>query len=373
MLRNLVVAISLMALFFSCSSQKSTSSEEGKTIISGKVLEESEPGDIVLSKFGDGELSPMDTTTTGENGEFKFEVEHKHPGLYIVNVYDKKRITLVLDSADVHIETTTNKNDDYKVTGSQPSKDIKNLLTLADAFSKSQRQLQRKFMEARKSGDQSQLQQIRAQAQKMRSNFHGSLKDSIRNMAPSMAGLFGMQLMDQSQHVAFADSIAGIYQNARGDVPLVKNLVDNVKSLKSLQVGNEAPNLKLANPEGDTVSLHSLRGKVVLIDFWAAWCKPCRVENPKVVDVYEKYHDKGFEIYGVSLDRKKEDWVKAIKKDGLPWIHVSDLQHYNSKAAEKYNVNAIPFTVLLDREGKIIAKGLRAEGLRKELEKIFDS
>ena len=109
-----------------------------------------------------------------------------------------------------------------------------------------------------------------------------------------------------------------------------------------------------------------------MIDFWAAWCRPCRVENPNVVALYKKYNSKGFEVFGVSLDRKKEDWVKAIEMDGLSWTHVSDLQYFNSAAARLYNIQAIPATYLLDKEGKIIAKNLRGIALRKKLEELFD-
>ena len=109
----------------------------------------------------------------------------------------------------------------------------------------------------------------------------------------------------------------------------------------------------------------------MLIDFWAAWCRPCRAENPNVVKMYNKYKDENFEILGVSLDRRKQDWVNAIEKDGLIWKHVSDLKYYGSEAALTYRVNAIPATYLIDPDGKILAKGLRGETLRKKLEEIF--
>ena len=142
--------------------------------------------------------------------------------------------------------------------------------------------------------------------------------------------------------------------------------------MRKLAVGQVAPEITLADPSGNMVSLSSLRGNYVMIDFWAAWCKPCRAENPNVVALYKKYNPKGFEVFGVSLDRKKEDWLKAIEKDGLSWTHVSDLQYFNSEAAQLYNIQAIPATYLLDKEGKIIAKNLRGIALRKKLEELFD-
>jgi thiol-disulfide isomerase/thioredoxin len=125
-------------------------------------------------------------------------------------------------------------------------------------------------------------------------------------------------------------------------------------------VGAPAPEIRQATPQGKELALSDLRGKVVLIDFWASWCRPCRVENPRLKEVYAKYKDQGFEILGVSLDRDHNAWVKAIQDDGLPWKHVSDLRYWQNAAALEYAVSSIPHGVLVDREGQIIARGVRA-------------
>ena len=152
----------------------------------------------------------------------------------------------------------------------------------------------------------------------------------------------------------------------------VKELVSQVDSLNIIEVGSIAPDIILKNADGKEIKLSSLRGKYVLIDFWASWCRPCRGESANLVKMYKKYNKSGFEIYSVSLDEKKEDWVGAIKKDGLSaWTHVSDLQYWNSAAAKQYKVTSIPYTLLLDKEGKIIAKELRGEELAKKLSEIF--
>lgn len=140
-----------------------------------------------------------------------------------------------------------------------------------------------------------------------------------------------------------------------------------------LPIGGEAPDFSQQTPEGGTLSLSELRGKYVLIDFWASWCKPCRFENPAVKRVYDKYKNKGFEILGVSLDRNHDAWVGAIQADGINWKHVSDLGFWNNAVAQQYGVSSIPFTVLVDKEGKIVAKGLRAQQLEMELARIFGS
>ena len=139
----------------------------------------------------------------------------------------------------------------------------------------------------------------------------------------------------------------------------------------SLRRGQPAPDIALPGPDGQTYRLSSLRGKWVLIDFWASWCRPCRMENPNVVRLYQKYHPKGFEIFGVSLDYQREAWVQAIKQDNLTWTHVSDLKGWQSAAAQLYRINSIPSTILVDPEGRIAAKGLRGSSLEAKLREIY--
>jgi peroxiredoxin len=149
------------------------------------------------------------------------------------------------------------------------------------------------------------------------------------------------------------------------------DFIEYVDKMKLTAVGQPAPEIALPNPQGQVVSLSSMRGKYVLVDFWAKWCGPCRAENPNVVRAYQKYKDKGFTVFGVSLDRNKEDWVQAIKEDNLTWTHVSDLKYWQSEAAKTYNITGIPFSVLLDPSGVIIAKNLRGAALEAKLEEIF--
>jgi peroxiredoxin len=136
-------------------------------------------------------------------------------------------------------------------------------------------------------------------------------------------------------------------------------------------IGNSAPAFILPDTHDKPVALSSFTGKYTLVDFWASWCGPCRAENPNVVKVYRKYHPRGFAIVGVSLDEQKSEWEKAIKKDKLSWTQVSDLKGWRSSAADAYGVKAIPVNFLLDKEGKIIAKGLRGEELEKKLGEVM--
>lgn len=157
------------------------------------------------------------------------------------------------------------------------------------------------------------------------------------------------------------------------NTPYVVVLKDLVNVLTSVGIGNKAPDFEGLTPEGKSIKLSDHFGKYLLLDFWASWCGPCRRENPNLVKAYQKYHDKGFEIFAVSLDKNKEAWLKGIKDDNLSWTHVSDLAFWNSAAAKLYGVRAIPANVLIDPNGVIVGRNLRGEDLDKKLEELLST
>lgn len=179
----------------------------------------------------------------------------------------------------------------------------------------------------------------------------------------------------------FAKVDSNLYQKYP-TAPYVLSLHANVANMRTQQsraklqkmlsdLGAKAPEIALPSPKGDTIRLSSIKGKYVLVDFWASWCAPCREENPNLVKLYQKYKSKDFEIFQVSLDKTRDAWIKAIKDDKLNWIHVSDLKYWDSPIAKTYNVESIPSSFLLDKDGSIMAKNLRGESLERRLANLL--
>lgn len=209
----------------------------------------------------------------------------------------------------------------------------------------------------------------------LRGYLDKTLQRFTKGSRAQMLALSGiMTTLKQIQHPDFTYYAEQFVNDFQKELPeATAQLKKQLEYTKNFTIGGTAPDFTQKTPEDQDLKLSDLRGKVVLVDFWASWCGPCRRENPNVVRVYNEYKDKGFEILSVSLDNSKDRWLQAIQQDGLTWHHVSDLKGWQNEVAQMYNIRSIPQTILLDKDGKILARNLRGPSLEEKLAEIFGS
>jgi len=317
-------------------------------------------------------LTVVDSFELDDSGSFSRIIKLAEPSFYRINFYDRDIANMVLTNEDVEVVSDeASPRGGYKITGSKDTNYIYLLTDIKKEFVQSTQSLNQRFMQARNSGDAAALVSIQHEYLTMKKAHDDRIKAEIFKMDFSIAGILSSSFLDENSAFSFLDSLAHKYTKELPNSSYTADLVQKVERMRRLAVGSAAPEIALPNPQGKVVSLSSYKGKYVLIDFWAAWCRPCRQENPNVVRLYNQYAGKGFDILGVSLDRKKEAWVNAIADDGLIWSQVSDLKYFESEAAREYNISAIPATYLIGPDGTIVAKNLRGPSLEAKLKEIF--
>lgn len=344
---------------------------EAKTVIPGRK--------IYLEYINEqGKVAKIDSASPSAQRKVTFKGQVKDQGaFYLVNFFDTpkpQKVLLILEGGetiDVVADGINNEEGkgDFTLKGDYPN--VKYMLELL-AISKEMEAKVRKWNQEIQV-DQKQEKRIQAEFTQAQSASTAKIKALIPLMGSHLVALWATNFLPAEKEMASLVDIADRLGKARPNHPQVQQFVNNLQRLQGVNEGAMAPEINLATPAGPTLALSSLRGKYVLIDFWASWCGPCRRENPNVVKTYAAYKDKGFEIFGVSLDQNREAWLKAIETDKLVWKHVSDLQYWNSAGAQAYQVNSIPQTFLVNPEGRIIAKGLRGAALDNYLAKLFET
>jgi peroxiredoxin len=366
---NMIGVLAIAAVtFFSCGGNDSAT--EGMVQVSGKI-ENAPEGIIVLSQFTDSRPKVLDTLDVSPSGEFSYDLAVETPTFYELNLYGKA-VRLALYKEDVEVSYNFSDPASLAIQGSKDTQEMLKIEKLMEAYQADVNQLNEAYYEAMSKNDTEAIKKIQTDAMTLESNQSQRVKDMITGMGDSFAPLAAVGLLNPKNDFQFMDQlVTKLNDNYPGTVSILQ-MKQQLDEMRALSVGQPAPEIELPNPEGDLVKLSDLRGKYVLIDFWAAWCKPCRQENPNVVRLYNQYKERGFEVFGVSLDRTKDDWVKAIADDQLTWTQVSDLKYFNSAAAELYQIQAIPATYMIDPDGKIIAKDLRGPSLESKLAELFD-
>jgi thiol-disulfide isomerase/thioredoxin len=374
----------------------SCSEHDGNYSIIGK-LDNAEGKMIYLYEMSTYDLNLMDSVIIDSNGEFRFDgeidqvrfmsIRENEINYLVLIVSPGEKISISGDFSDLQKTATVSGSPESELAVEMNRKMHSTILQL-DSLGR--------YYRSNLNGSAAQIQELRDDiarsfqetAEEQREYTIDFITRNPGSLASLMAlyqqidpNTFVLNRQEDFHYYSLVDSVLiAKYPSLDYTVTLNENVREmkeqfELRNQRESMLGNGAvaPEISLPGPDGEIVDLSSLRGKYVLLDFWAAWCGPCREENPYLVEVYNKYNNKGFDIYQVSLDRTKEAWLRGIEEDNLEqWTHVSDLQFWSSQVVPLYQIEGIPANFLLDPEGRIIARNLRGEALGRTIAELFD-
>jgi len=380
-----LVLFSIVALV-SCSdngTSTSSSNTEARYAISG-TIQNARKQKLVLqeTKLANDTYVTIDTITLKEDGKFNFSFLAKEEGLYRLafeNEYENGfEILLINDEKNIQVNADPNNFESYAVKGSKASLALNQFLKAYRIKDESFFATVDKLQQLQKTnGDPATIDQVQKEQFSKITDINNYIQKTLteNNNPIVIQYILGVSLrsMETSQVLAYAKAAAEKTKSAllAKFVATLTNQIQANTTSTSLSIGQPAPEIAMSDATGKIITLSSLKGQYVLVDFWASWCGPCRAENPNVVSAFEKYKNKKFTVLGVSLDDNKADWQAAIIADKLNWQHISDLKKWESTVISTYQFSGIPYNVLIDPNGVIIAKELRGQDLQNTLASIL--
>ena len=312
-----------------------------------------------------------------KKGKFKMKGNVEYPEYCMLYVGDNGPLMLIVENTEIYIDVNLKNIQDSKITGSKETDLFLECSHKIAEFEESAGKIQDDYMSMMLSGETdaekekehvAQIEQLQQQLIEYMKQFAAEHPNHI--FTALMVDNYLAYNIEPEELETYADG----FDEVNSLSPWVQSIRDKVASARCLAIGQPFIDLKMPAPDGTEIALSDYAGKdkYVLIDFWASWCTPCRIANPQVVKLYHKYKDKGFEIVGVSFDKGNTEWSKAIEDDALVWPQMSDLKFWQSEGAKLYMVTSIPYTVLLDKDGTILAKGLQPDELEKKLAELME-
>jgi peroxiredoxin len=329
-------------------------------------------GWVLLQQKLDGPFKTVDSVKL-ENGKFEFKGTIGFPEVYFINIpKTKSLVPFFLEPAKIDISLNPKDINETKITGSVSQDEYEKYLDVMDKFNAQLRENYSFYAKAEEIGDAAKIahfDSVIVNIDNMKSQY---IKDYIKNNNKSpitpyllFRNLYNYEMRELNEVMANMDTTL----KASAYMPYLN---EYLKTLKRTDIGMIFVSFMMKDTADVNMAVFDMTGKgYLLLDFWASWCRPCREENPNLVAIYKDFKDKGFEILGISLDKEKEAWLKAIRDDKLTWKQVSDLQYWENRAAKVYGIRSIPANVLIDPNGIIIAKNLRGDDLRKKLEEVL--
>ena len=370
MIKSVFLAASVLGMANACQNAAAADGYE----VSGQFKNAPAGTVLHLSELNSNQFVEKAQAKTDASGNFVLKGASATPGIYQLKVDEGNQVLLLLDnktrvqlSGDAKSLSTT-----YSVKGSPDAEVLRQLTQVMDGSKTQMEALGKRYNAAGQAGKTEEMKSIEKEFFTLQGRNNAKVKSLIRQNASKVVGGFAVgAFLSPEEDFQFADSVAAVQRKANPNSPFTKELTARLEPMRATATGAQAPEINLTTPEGGKLALSSLRGKYVLLDFWASWCGPCRQENPNVVKAYNQFKDKGFTIYSVSLDQDKGKWLKAIEADKLTWHHVSDLAGWNSAGGAAYNVKSIPQSFLIDPKGNIIARNLRGEALAAKLAEVL--
>ena len=342
-------------------------SDKSKFEIGGKFEHATPQSKVYLYGLDKNAEVAIDSTVLSDKGDFKFSNSTPDVDFFKIKIDKSEYMLIAKNGDDIKISADlADKTMTYQISGAAEADKLEELNKNKNEYIAKIAAIQAQFeknVESQPNNRQAIANQMNPLMQKANEEQVNYIVKFAMDNANSLTGFYAINSLSPSDYepelLAYADKIKSNFNQNKS----VTAFLIRMAKLKSVQVGQIAPDFTMNTIDGKTVKLSDLRGKYVLIDFWASWCMPCREENPNVVKAYHKYKDKNFTILGISLDKDPVAWKQAVIADGLSWTQASELKDFESPTVRMYQVEAIPSSFLLDPQGKIVAKNLRAQEL----------
>lgn len=353
-----------------------TFAQQIKVTLSGNIFNSTKDTIFISQYYGGNNYKDFLKVPIDKKGNYSIKGILPIKDIYVIRVGDNQHLNLILrDESNIQVfGDAKNLISFHNIVGSEESAQLNKYIIQMQTYN-SKKDSANRYLQAHPD----QEQQVNQSFTPVYYEYENFKQTFLNNNLNSPALLPMLSEVDPQQNFELYEHITQQIVNGFDGSPTVNQIKamylqnkQRHEELQFLSSGKNAPDFAQPKADGSLLKLSDLKGKVVLIDFWASWCGPCRKENPNVVKLYQKYADKGFTVLSVSLDKDKNAWLEAIKRDNLSWPnHVSDLKAWSNEAAQQYRVTGIPFTVLVDKEGKIINTNLRGAELENTLKSIF--
>ena len=355
---------------------QSCGTREGYTLI-GEVADAD--GLVVTLMKVTPDFGPVEiNSTVVRRGKFKLRGSVLFPEYCVLYIGDNGPLQFFVENTTLQLDIDIENIQESQVTGSRENDLLIQFYGIMSLFDEKANEIQNQYMTMMLSGELSedsetdfaeQMETIRLEIVDFMRIFSHENYNSI------LVALIIESYLSPHVQPEELEKFLLEFDEVNSQSPWVQMIVNNIENAKRFAVGQPFIDLKMSTPTGEQISISDFAGKgsYLLLDFWASWCQPCRLKNPNLVELYNKFKDKGFEIIGISLDADKDEWIKAIEDDGLSWNHISDLAFWQSEAAKSYSITQIPQTILLDKEGNILARGLSINELGEKLAELLEN